>query len=664
MSDSPGKNTSVPRLRTLLLVAAAVSLIQIALARSLENDAYFPKYWLLAADLLEGGIDRDRLNDVSPLYLWIVALFRAPDLDPLALRLMQFLANGITFALAVAIAFRLAGRTAAVTTGACLVGSAIAFLNAAELEPEALILLLNTLGLYALLAHAPSRRSTFIGALFFGLSAVARPVVLPGALALLAVTIQRPRESTGDRGRLARFGAAASGLVAPVVAAMALTWALTGHPSIMNPGTVFHEGNNALATGLAATEPLIVSDVRASIDEPDPLHQAYRTVASRAIGAPLSPELSNRFWTDRALAHLIQYPDRAASLFLRKMRFALHGHPAWDIRTTVKRARETASWPWIPFGVVAALALVALLARPERSTLALGVFVGGYIVVMTVFYVSGRQQNAILSATAVLAGVGVARTLDLVRRDRRRAILIALLTLVVAIALTLPTNWHREYEHEWTAAFSSEAVVVKRKREKVSESESSARLRAVDRTWLLGDDPDIPSASRELVGQIARAELGHATTSSRLFDLAVALQYAGDWETSEIVLASLDGAYSPRREGHAVDSVAWYRAIAARRLGEENRYRALLNRAATEAPTDPLILSTLWIEVGDERARAALFTLHDRHTAELAIARAQLRAGQIPAAARTAQKVAREIPEWNRARLLAEYLSDLEKAYH
>ena len=655
-------NPSAPKARTILLVSGALVIValQVVLLQTLEASRIFPKYWQLAADLLEGTLSRDRLNDVSPLYLWGVALIRMIDLSPFAIRLLQFASNAATLALATTIAFRTGGATAGTATFAFLAAGKAMFLNASELEPESLILFLNTLALFFLLGKERTRRNTFVGALAFGLSAVARPVVLPAALLVLAVVLLRDEAQ-----RRVKVSFSALGLALPLLLAMAATWLATGHPSIMNPGTVFYEGMNPHATGYTSTEPLVVSDLRAEVDEPDALHHSYRLIASRAEGVSPSAEASNRFWTGKAIEFMETHPMLAAELTARKTGFALHSFDAWDIGEMVWRDREIDWLPWIPFGVIVAFALVAAIVRwKDPIILALILFCGSYVAVMAIFYVSSRQRNALLSAAAILGGIGLAATVEALKRSRVRGGLYLALILTISVALTVHGPWQRENIYSWTASFRSQ-VLVHQRHEAVERGDvaEAARLRAIDRTWLLGDDPHIPAAPRDLVASIARGELSRAESPQRLFDLALALQYAGDWDLSDRILVSLEEqGYEPIRRTYAVDSLAWYRALAAMHTGKPAEARAHLERSFEEAPSDPNVLAMQTALGTDDSAREELFRIHDRFTAELAISRAHYELGNLDEAKRIASEVHSAIPEWNRARLLSEYFEDLDSS--
>ena len=656
---------SVPQRRVQLILFAIVAvsvLAQITGFTRFEDLRYFQKYWQLAADLTAGELNPERLNDVSPLYLWFVTMVRAFEVSPNALRMTQIAMSGLTSLLAALVALRVGGAVAAISTALFLVLNRALLVNATELEPETIIVLLNTAALYLLFGTSRKATRPLAAGLLFGLSAAARLVVVPAALVTGLVALWRGGAPDDRRETLRNAAWFGAGLGAPLIGTILITFALTGTPSIMNPGTVFYEGWNPDTAGYALTEPLIVTDVTNELDAPDALHLAYRLIASRLTGEPATPELANRFWTGQAFDYIRCFPGRAVRLAAAKFFFSFHSYDAWDLAMMVTRYRQAEAWFWIPFGLLASLAAISLIDRAREPTvLALWLYSLCYLSLFVAFYVTSRQRNALLPAMAILAGLSLSALASRARRDRRGALLRLLLVGCLAVLLTRTYRWQAENSYKWTASFNSEAVVASmHEAERDGREDEAMRLRAIDRTWLLGDDPHIPSAPRQLVGAIAKGELSQADSPQRLFDLAVALQYARDWPTSDEILAWLEeNDYHPIRQTKAVDSVAYYRALAALHTGQMEAAERFLDRASSEDPADPHVLALRTVLLADERSKEMLALLHDRFTAEMAMARAHYETGNIQTALEVISGVTRVIPEWSRARLFEAYLTDV-----
>ena len=601
----------------LLIAAALVTLSRVVTFYLLDDHGAFEKYLILADRALRGDIT-GRLNDVSPLYLWLIALARALRLPNEAVRVAQIAATGVVAVLCALVAARFGGVRAAAVALLAILGSQAVFLNATEFEPETLILLLNALALFFLLkAAAPLPHSKILaGGLALGASIAARPTALLAAIVLLAVVPRR---------RLF-----VAGLLIPIAIVLAVNLALTGHATVMNPGTVFYEGMNPRAEGYEGVRPEVVDELRARIpNEPDRLHVAFRIVASRALGRAVTPEEANRYWIGKALAFARAEPREALRLTAMKLFFAFHSHDAWDLSSMIQRTASL-SRIWLPFGVVVTLALFALIQKADRRlTLALALVALSYVAVMAAFYVTARQRNAMLPAAAILAGIGASALFSL---PRRKAALALVAAVAVIVLLTRDYAWQRENRYHWIAygmslRLSSDAE----KAERAGDARTAALDRAHDATWLFGDDPDRPLAPRPLIASVARERLSRTDSPQRRFDLAFALQTAGDWRLADDVLRELQQrGYVPMRRFSAVRSVAFYRALAQLHLGNRTAAAEQLRRAMTEAPANEEVLALAAVLFGDKEAQARLFAIHDPLTARAAVARARLTASESP----------------------------------
>jgi hypothetical protein len=180
----------------------------------------------------------------------------------------------------------------------------------------------------------------------------------------------------------------------------------------------------------------------------------------------------------------------------------------------------------------------------------------------------------------------------------------------------------------------------------------AAVLRAVAATWRPTDPTPVDPG---LLTTVALESVSGESGPQRRFDLAIALQNAGDWSTSAKVLDELAAAgYRPRRENRAVSSVAFYQARAALRSGKAAVARGHLARAVREAPGDPYVLALQAVlEPRTDAARRELDELYDPFTASLAIASAQADTGDRRAASGTVEALNRAFPEWARPRAVA-----------
>ena len=405
-----------------LLILALLTFARIRLVDSLPDQGYFAKYSITADQILAGHIPRDRLLDFSPLYLWFVVAMRAMGLGLHAIRTLQIVLVSVAAVFA-AIAARRFGRMAVIAAPLFLLGSRGALVCATDLEPETLILFLNAAALAFLVEDSRPRLSGqrgaavlhYLSGFLLGLSAACRPVAILVVAGLAAVR---------------RSWRIVAGAAIPIVLIMIINFSLTGELALMDPGTVFYEGMNPNAAGYEGVQPRIVNDLERQSRDPDYLHVAYRLVAARALGHPVTRADSNRYWTGKALAFVRAYPMAALRLTARKFYFALHSYDAYDLATMARKNFLLARHFFIPFGFIVALAIVAILLR-VRGIAPFVVFTCAIGVTLVVFYVTARQRNALLPPLVVLAAAGLAEIVA------RRQIVAAAAAIVIAILLSI-----------------------------------------------------------------------------------------------------------------------------------------------------------------------------------------------------------------------------------
>lgn len=386
-----------------ILVLAVITWARVRLIDTLPDQGYFAKYTIIADQIRAGHIPRERLLDFSPLYLWFVVALRSVDIRTLQIAMVS------VAALLAGIAARRFGTIATIAAPLLLLGSRGALVCATEAEPETLILLLNAGALAAL------DFNHLAAGFLLGLSATCRPVALLVAIAL-AIAM-----------RSWRIIAAA---IVPIIVIIIVNISLTGEITLMDPGTVFYEGMNPNAIGYEGVQPRIVNDLERQSREPDYLHVAYRLVAARALGHPVTRAESNRYWTGKALAFARAYPLAALRLTARKFYFAIHSYEAYDLATMARKDFLLSRFPFVPFGLTVALALIAILLR-ARGIAPSVIFACVAGATLVTFYVTARQRNAMLPAMVILAAAGVAEIV------RRRHLVAAAMVIVIAVLLSI-----------------------------------------------------------------------------------------------------------------------------------------------------------------------------------------------------------------------------------
>lgn len=667
------------RIAVGVIVVVLISLLRFALLRSLDDEGFFTKYLVFADSILAGNIPHDRLGDLSAGYLWLMVVLRWFGLGRDGILFVQSVFVTLAAVCVALTAHKIRGTIAAISAFVLVLGSQAAFLNASDFEPETLILLLNAAAFFFILNGDRARSANVwresLGGLALGLSVVTRPTAILLVAVIFVWLMWRRRDvvwpESAARGRQLRSSlpiAFLAGALLPIAAVAAVNARLGAVGTIMDPGTVFYEGMNPLASGYSGVQPRIVGDLEPAFEGPDTLHVTYRIVASRALGRTLNRDESNRYWIGKSLAFAREYPFVAARLVLKKAYLSFHAYDAYDLAPMELKRRELRGYLWLSPALLFAFALGA--AIPERLRDMSGVLFALLVMSalpMTVFYVTARQRNAVLPAAAILAATGVARLTRLLQEKKRKQLAgVTLAIVVLSLGLSVRTAEQREDRFAWSTFFEFRKALAAAERASAAGDLQSARfLRATAFTRR----PDVPiQTRRDDVIAVAVADLKRGVEVPRLFSLALSLADFGVWDLSHSILSSLQAeGYKPWRRANAVSSVAYHLARAQFHLTPRRENRSMVRNAGEEAPGDADVLALTMLTIPSQRVRCRrlLSELHDPFTADVAIARAAIDLKRNAEARLILQRVVARVPEWERPRhLLAELVVPVRRSRH
>jgi len=365
-----------------------------------------------------------------------------------------------------------------------------------------------------------------------------------------------------------------------LLAGIILAAALVASPVVRNPGVVFYAGNNPLSTGFGGVPPRVAV-------EP----------------------------VQKALAHARLYPRHALAILGWKAILTVHHYDVHDTFPTRLRSDALARFPAIPFGVAVVLAAIALaMSARRRELLPVALLALGIAVLIALFIVNARQRNALLAPLAVLGGAGAAEIVALARARSERALIALGAVLVITPILGIEGAPMREDAYVWQSELRAVDALAGAEAARARGDRVSAARYATAASILDTANPPVVPEITLRSGAIVAAR--HEETPPRLFDIAIALEKGNAWREADAVLQSIAG-YKPRRGARAVSSVAYYRAVAALKLGRPE-FRELLDTAESEAPGDPHVLALRAVTI--ERAAAQrLDALYDPVTCDLAL---------------------------------------------
>ncbi len=331
----------------------------------------------------------------APLYPYFLAgCYALLGADPQRVLWLQALLGAVATYLVARVAGRYWGRAAQIAAGLAMALFAPAIFYTGVL----LVPVLATL-LLALALHLAPRRAFWAG-LAAGLTGLAHPTALPGAVIVLLGMLVHAHGRGYRRPTLALL----AGVIAAILPATVHNLAVSGRvvPISVNSGINLYIGNGPRANGYYAA--------------PFGMHAGEDPVgireAGRQSGRPLTALEANRYWTEQARAQMRAAPGRALGLFARKLWLALASYEAPQIESFdfEKRYSLLLRLPLLP-GWITLLALLAAalaLRRREIVPWALGAGVLANTAALAIYFVTGRFRLPTHVFLALGAGAAAA----------------------------------------------------------------------------------------------------------------------------------------------------------------------------------------------------------------------------------------------------------------
>ncbi|MCK4413267.1 MAG: tetratricopeptide repeat protein [Candidatus Eisenbacteria sp.] len=351
----------------------------------------------------------------APLYPYVVAgCYALTGPDPLAPLWLQAVLGALTALLGARIAGQFWGRPAMLATGLLLaLYKPGIFYTGVLLVPVVAACLLA-------LAFTFARRHPLLGGIVTGLTGLAHPVLLPGALVMTAGTaiLGYPSPSSGRRAALGDRSPSSArprawrrplllvllGTLLAIAPATIHNWIYSGRFVAVsaNAGINLYIGNGPDANGFY-TSPFGLRAERDLLGIGEASYQA---------GRDLSVVESSRFWIARTLETIHENPGRATSLYLRKVYFTLFGFeiPQVESFDFEKRYSFLLRIPFLPNWLLlialGGFALVFLRRSPVAWVWSAGTILT--VLLIAVFFATGRFRLPLHVPLALLAGGGIA----------------------------------------------------------------------------------------------------------------------------------------------------------------------------------------------------------------------------------------------------------------
>jgi len=646
-----------PGARFAAVLVALVSAVMFGLMvfRVFPADQQFVKYPLAAAQIIAGTLPRERLLDFSPLYLQVhllqVRLF--PGGSSFA-AVLQIAAASLSSGILYTLLQRNFGSLLALAGVAAFAFNRSLLTYTCLFEPE--ILLLALLLCFLLLIEYKGKIWSLAAGFALALALLTRPNLTP-VLAVVPCYLYLRHGSSMFRSSVATF------LFFPLLALLLLSvrhYQIEGgySPLAMNPGFVFFEANNPLSTGQSAVVPPLVGQLMNEIaNTPDNPHLSYRLLAKRATGTELSTADANRYWASMALNYIATQPRRWLRLELNKFFFIWHEYRRFDMLAAfnVDRILQRQHIPAVPFGLVAALALLGLIIATtewRRYLLFYAVF-AIQVVAMLVFYVSDRQRLLLLPVLVFFACAGTKYLLALPWRTRFAAMVAC---IAGSLMLSIPTDLMRDDPYIWDCDQRSNQYWMEAGRLRdIGNHEAAARAAALSfaaATWFedYSRPGNIPFGTKGMAAQAVALwpELKRAGASAN-FDRGVLLLAAGELDGAERIFSELHTNGRIFDRGYLQSSrPEYYLGRIAFRRNNAATARVWFERGLANSPGEPFLLAQLAAMTGKHEYRLSLQRFFGDIEADWQIGVALFEQGRPAEAVQHLERFTQAIPELRR----------------
>ncbi|MCH7869134.1 MAG: glycosyltransferase family 39 protein [Myxococcales bacterium] len=612
----------------------AVFLLFCGIETLVEFDGYFVKYNMAARQYLDGNLPIVRLTDLSPLYFQLCVLaerwFPGPVLAVDSVGWVQRAAVSASAGLLYLILVPRLSRAWALAGVLIFAFEPHVLVYVRIYEPE-IVLVFFLLGCIAA-ADRRSLRSALWAGVFAGCAIATRPTFLP--LFVLLGPVSYGLRGNRGRGLLTRSAA----FLLPVILCGILLGLraerVTGDWSspVMNPGTVFFEGNHPLSRGISAEYPPIVAsmiEVDRSVPVPDEAHVRYRGIARIELERNPSIEDVNAFWAGKALSFIRAEPVRYVKGLADKALRIFRDYRWHDIENADSYASTLPNLDGF-FAALCSFALVGMVweLRRWRVNLFFYAYVLAQIGVMLIFYVSARQQIVTVPPLIFFAAAAGRSLLQL------RSKAIPWLVVIVPLFVVLLRNGEMVRDELHMIAGRLKAHEIARE---IKERTSST---------MLASQPELVAqmlaAASWLSREITPGNVGQEDESSLMaavrvlgqkhdrdffdeFDLAVLEVEAGALADAQLRLEGLveTGRLAYRGHQQASDPLFYLGRIAGLQ-GRSEEAVEILHRALERTPGDPYVLAELMVLGGEPKYRAMIQRYYSVSDAQLLLGESYL----------------------------------------
>ena len=378
----------------------------------------------------------------APLYPWVLgAVYSVAGPSQTVARLLQILLSVVSCWLIFRISERVFDRSVALVALAisAVYGMSLYFAN--ELLVVTVIVFLDLLGLDLLLRAAADHRKMLWTAagLVFGLSAVARPTILP-FVAVVGIWIVVSGWRAGQvRAALREAVLFGVGVALPIAPVTLHNYLADGDLVLIasNGGVNFYIGNNPQSDGITAAVPGTRADRWGG-------HEDQVRMAREGLNDPAAtPREISDYWYDRAWLEILSDPVGAVRHTAYKAFILINAHEVSNNRVIefVTRHSSIYSWATLRFWLILPLAFAGLVIgggqRQPKSLLV--IFVVVYSATLIPFFINARFRLPLAAVFTIFAASAVVAWYRWIReRSFERKMVVSVVAALLMVVLIRP----------------------------------------------------------------------------------------------------------------------------------------------------------------------------------------------------------------------------------
>ena len=426
--SQPGETSRDYTLHAVVFLVAVC--VRISFLLWIDEPILFFKYPFFAEKLANGVDIGDRLVDLSPFYLYFLALLnKLFGVSWAFIKCFQIFIGAINTLLVFVIGSRLLKKEAAFIASLIFAFYGNVIILETTLEPTVFLLFFNLLSIYFLLTSKTESKSQIKDIsiiLAAGVSAGMGIITKPNFLLFLSVgmiwVLFFRTAGFGFRKNLFHallFLCAAAVVISPIT----IRNYLKLHDFVLvtaDAGKVFFHGNSKTATAIVAADLSENSPYLNSSSEPDYAHVVFRKTASKLTGETLSPSQAARFWIKITLKDILDDPVLYLNREFKKLVHFFTDYEVHYIASAHKEYKKSLSYPFLRYGIIISLGFLGILLSLKKFKELFLIYggIGVYLLSCTIFLVNARYRTPAIPYFCLFAGYAIYALKNMVKKHQ------------------------------------------------------------------------------------------------------------------------------------------------------------------------------------------------------------------------------------------------------